>query len=90
MPRLKLTIRGRVQGVGFRFFTSRIANSLGLKGNVRNLGNGCVEVVAEGSKEMLEKLLSKARAGPSSAEVESVEVEWGKESGEFTAFGVKF
>ncbi|MDP6670352.1 MAG: acylphosphatase [archaeon] len=90
MPRLKLTIRGRVQGVGFRFFTSRIANSLGLKGFVRNLGNGCVEVVAEGSREMLEKLLSKARVGPSTAEVESTDVEWTKESGEFSAFGVKY
>lgn len=90
MPRLKLTIKGRVQGIGFRFFASRIASSLGLKGFVRNLGNGCVEIVAEGPREMLEKLLSRAREGPSTAEVESVEVEWGKETKEFTAFGIKF
>ncbi len=90
MPKLRLIIRGRVQGVGFRFFASRVANSLGLKGFVRNLGNGSVEIVAEGPKEMLEKLLSRARDGPSTAEVESAEVEWGKETKEFTAFGVKF
>lgn len=52
-------VKGLVQGVGFRATARHYANQLGLKGTVRNLANGSVEIYAEGPKESLEKLLHK-------------------------------
>lgn len=73
---IKITLSGRVQGVGFRFFIERIARNFGLTGYVKNLYSGEVEIYAEGRSEFLEELLRKARAGPSSAHVEGTKVEW--------------
>jgi acylphosphatase len=70
-------VRGRVQGVGFRFFVQRRAADLGLRGWVRNLeGRESVEVFAEGPEPDLETLVSDLRRGPSMALVETVEVDW--------------
>ncbi len=69
----KYYISGIVQGVGYRFFVERIARTLGLKGYVRNLPDGRVEVFAEGEDSILETLEAKLRIGPSAAEVEKVE-----------------
>lgn len=66
------TVRGRVQGVGFRFFVMREASDLGLRGTVRNLSDGSVEVVAGGSVEQLEELKSRLRAGPENSNVVEV------------------
>lgn len=70
----KYYISGIVQGVGYRFFVERIARNLGLKGYVKNLWDGRVEVFAEGEDSLLNQLEEKLRIGPSSAEVEKVEV----------------
>ena len=53
MPTIRVRIRGRVQGVGFRYFTQRQATSLGLGGFVRNLADGSVEVEASGERVAL-------------------------------------
>jgi len=90
MPRINLLISGHVQGVGFRFFTSRTANSLGLKGYAKNLSNGKVEIVAEGSKQGLEKFLKRIAEGPITADIENIEVKWEKETCEFKGFGMKY
>ncbi len=90
MPRVHLLVKGRVQGVGFRFFASRTANSLGLKGFVRNLPDGRVEIVAEGPKETLEKLIGQVRDGPITASIENVAVQWEQETAEFESFEIKF
>ena len=58
MKRIHVIISGRVQGVFFRYNTNKVANKLGLKGFVRNLSDGCVEVVAEGSEDKLKELNS--------------------------------
>ena len=67
------SIRGRVQGVGFRYFAQRAAASLGLGGYVRNLDDGSVEVYAAGPEDKLSQLAGMLRAGPRWAEVHAVE-----------------
>jgi len=65
-------VRGLVQGVGFRYFTQRTALRLGVKGLVRNLANGDVEVQAEASTTALEQFHAELKRGPRSAEVSEV------------------
>jgi acylphosphatase len=66
-------VSGGVQGVGFRFFAERTATSLGVKGYVRNLMDGRVEVYAIGGAEQMHALLSALRRGPRMASVQNVE-----------------
>jgi acylphosphatase len=73
---VKITVSGRVQGVGFRYFIARIAEDLGLKGYVKNLFNGDVEITAEGRKEFLDELINKAKTGPRGSKVDACKVEW--------------
>jgi acylphosphatase len=87
---LRALVRGRVQGVGFRFFVEAQARALGLKGFVRNLSNGsAVEVVAEGPMPDLEMLLSALRQGPPLAYVERVDVSWAAATGDHTTFQIR-
>jgi acylphosphatase len=66
-------IRGRVQGVGFRFFVERVASELGLRGYTRNLADGRVEVYAIGTPDQLEELAGYLRRGPRLADVRGIE-----------------
>ena len=66
-------VSGRVQGVGFRWWTRRTASRLGLSGTVRNLPDGRVEVRARGSVAALAELDTRLRIGPPGAAVEAVE-----------------
>lgn len=68
-------VYGRVQGVGFRWWTQRTASRLGLTGSVRNLADGTVEVRARGTEEAIDELETRLREGPASARVERVERE---------------
>lgn len=68
-----LIISGRVQGVGFRYFTYRSAKELGIKGWVQNLQDGTVETVLAGSHESIEKMMEKLEQGPPSARVQNIE-----------------
>ena len=68
----QVIIRGRVQGVGFRFFVLRAARAAGLVGWVRNLPDGSVEALASGDAEALARLREALRRGPPAARVESV------------------
>jgi acylphosphatase len=87
---LRALVRGRVQGVGFRFFVEAQASALGLTGFVRNLSNGStVEVVAEGPMATLETLLAELRKGPPLAYVERVDVSWAAPTGDHTGFQVR-
>jgi acylphosphatase len=67
-------IRGRVQGVGFRFFTQAAAAREGLHGWVRNNPDRCVEVAAEGEADALERFERHLRHGPPGARIDDVEV----------------
>ncbi len=90
MKRVKVYVSGIVQGVGFRYFTTRIARELGVKGYVMNLNDGRVLAVAEGSEEQIEKFISALKQGPPSAIVKGVEVIEEEFKNEFDDFRVKF
>jgi acylphosphatase len=66
-------VRGRVQGVGFRWFVWREADRLGLGGFARNLRDGAVEVVSQGPDEALDRFAQALRRGPSGARVDALE-----------------
>lgn len=87
--RLTARVHGSVQGVGFRYFVRREASTLGLRGYVRNVPDGEVEVVAEGDRPRLEHLLALLERGPSAAEVEHVEAQWSVGTGAFFSFQVR-
>ncbi len=66
-------IRGRVQGVGYRYFAQRVATDLGVTGYTRNLDDGRVEVYAVGTPEQLSELAGRLWKGPRMADVRGVE-----------------
>lgn len=69
----RFLVRGRVQGVGFRWFVEREANILGIAGWVRNNFDGTVEVLAVGTREQLARMRSRLQEGPRAARVDEVE-----------------
>lgn len=71
----RITVKGKVQGVYFRASTQDKAEELGLTGEVRNLPDGNVEVIACGRDEQVQRLLEWCHVGPPRAEVEEVLVE---------------
>ncbi len=85
---LRATVRGRVQGVGFRWYAQARAEALGVDGIVRNLRNGDVEVVAEGPRVALEELLEALKEGPSGAGVDEVDVKWEAAAGGAKGFQI--
>ncbi|GBD06821.1 Acylphosphatase [bacterium HR21] len=89
MVRARVRVRGRVQGVGFRWFVLHHARQLGVKGYVRNCPDGSVEVVVEGEPAVVERLLELVRLGPPPARVQAVEVQWETPTGEFADFDVR-
>ena len=87
--RLEATARGRVQGVGFRYFVLRRGMELGLTGWVANESDGSVRCVAEGPRADLEALLETIRLGPAGALVEEVRATWGDATGTLRDFGIR-
>lgn len=72
MKSVRYVVRGRVQGVGFRWFVRKAAGELGLRGSVRNLPDGSVEVIAAGPADALVSLEERLRNGPPAARVSEV------------------
>ncbi len=87
--RLHLRIKGRVQGVGFRFSALDEASRLGLAGWVRNTSDGGVELLAEGARDRLQRLATWAHVGPRGALVTDVEERWLQYSGNFGDFRIR-
>ncbi len=71
-----IIVEGLVQGVGYRWYAARRAQALGLKGFVRNLYDGTVEVEARGDRSLLEELIRDLKVGPRSARVTNLKIEW--------------
>jgi len=90
MERLTVWVIGRVQGVGFRYFTRRQATRLALTGWVRNEPDGSVKVVAEGPREDLEYLLKALQDGPRTSNVKEVRPHWSTASKVFLDFVVRY
>lgn len=93
MPELasvKAVVHGYVQGVFFRAYVSKSARVLGLKGYVRNLPGGKVEVQAEGNREDLERLVKQLEIGPPEAVVEKVEANYSDYTGLFSNFEIRY
>jgi acylphosphatase len=85
----RIVVTGRVQGVGFRFFTEAAAVREGLHGWVRNLPDGRVEISAEGEAEALDRFEHHVRHGPPGARVEHVEVADVGATGSDSGFSVR-
>jgi acylphosphatase len=83
-------VQGYVQGVGFRQFVLHHAAALGLRGYVRNLRDGSVEVLAQGPRAALEQLHALLWRGPAAAEVHAVQAEWREPGGHFSGFHVRW
>jgi acylphosphatase len=73
MGAFRYVVKGRVQGVGYRYFVLREASALGVTGFARNLADGTVEVVAEGADDALARLEARLREGPSFSSVEAID-----------------
>jgi len=87
--RVWLRIKGRVQGVGFRYATVDEAMRLGLTGWVRNTPDGDVELVAEGDSESIRRIITWSHAGPPGALVVDVDQQILPYAGEFDAFRIR-
>jgi acylphosphatase len=87
-PNVRLTawVHGRVQGVGFRWWTRSRATELGLEGYASNLRDGRVEVVAEGPRDDCEKLLELLRSGSTPGDVDLVVERWSGAKDNVTGF----
>jgi acylphosphatase len=86
--RVHCSVTGIVQGVGFRYYTRDEALRLGLRGWVRNLDDGRVEVVAEGPEEALQQLVAWLGRGPRSARVDRVDTRWEAATGQYHDFRI--
>ncbi len=87
--RLRATITGSVPGVGFRYFVVENARPLGLTGWARNRRDGSVEVVAEGPRATLERLLALFQQGPQRAVIDSLEFNWLEPTVEYRGFSLR-
>jgi acylphosphatase len=84
-----IIVSGLVQGVGFRFFVHRHASRLGVRGFVRNLYNGDVEIEVEGDRSLIEELIKEVRVGPRAARVQDVKVKWEQYQQRYYDFGIR-
>src|SRR5208282_5530999 len=85
----RLLVRGRVQGVGFRWFVEREAHNLGIAGWVRNNSDSSVEILAMGTRDQLAGLRSRLREGPRAARVDDVEESEAKPISGLTTFRIE-
>ena len=87
---VRIKVYGKVQGVGFRYYTLRQANKLGVKGWVRNARDGTVEIVAQGDPASLDKLSAAVKQGSPASEVKRIHVEETDGMKRYSSFQVKY
>ena len=85
-----LYIEGRVQGVFYRAFTRNLATRLGLNGWVRNLYDGRVEALFEGSRGLIEQAIQECWKGPAGSSVRNITVSWEESSAECKSFEIRY
>ena len=86
--RARLSVKGKVQGVGYRAFAARVASQRSLCGGVRNLDDGRVKLEVEGRKDQILSLIEDLKKGPPAAQVTAIDVEWSPATGRFSDFQV--
>lgn len=86
--RAHVVISGRVQGVSFRAYARDRARAAGVEGWIRNLSDGSVEAIFEGTRPAVQRMVSWCYSGPILAEVEKVEVRWEEPSGKEQGFAI--
>lgn len=86
---VSVLVRGRVQGVGFRYFAHNRACRLGLVGYVRNLRDGSVRAVAEGPRDVLEIFAAQIAHGPAGSRVAQAQIEWHPATGQYDRFSIE-
>ena len=86
----EIVVQGVVQGVGYRFFVLNQARLFDVKGYVRNMPNGTVQVVAEGKKGIVQDFIERLRIGPLSAHVTGVDVKWDEKDSGYTEFRLQY
>ena len=90
MKQVKLTVSGKVQGVFFRHYTRQQALKLRLRGYVKNLVNGDVEIVAQGDSLQVDRLIEWAKSGSPAAEVNHLKLEIMSNENKFTDFVIRY
>ncbi len=88
--RAEIIANGLVQGVGFRYYIIKNAESLELKGYTKNLFSGEILTVVEGSRAKIEELFKRIKIGPSHASVKNCKIEWGESKNEFIHFEIRY
>lgn len=88
--RAEIFVSGRVQGVGYRFFTEDTAAELNLRGFSKNLPDGRVQVEVEGEADSIKRFIEKLKTGPSAARVLDVRIEWKNYEGFYADFSIRF
>lgn len=88
--RVHVFYSGRVQGVGFRYTARELACGFEVTGSVRNVPDGRVELVAEGDEEEVNGFLEAIRHSQLGSHIRGEDVNWGRATGEFTRFEIRF
>ncbi|MDD5361116.1 MAG: acylphosphatase [Ignavibacteria bacterium] len=88
MVKIKITVRGMVQGVGYRYYCYKQAIVLDIKGYVRNLNNGDVEIEAEGNANEINEFIKQAELGPKFSKVNSVSLVKSPYEGKYSKFSI--
>jgi acylphosphatase len=86
----KVIISGHVQGVGFRYFTTDLAKQFEVRGYVRNLATGDVEVALEGDKNSVAGFLKELKSGPRWSRVSNFQIEWQPFENKYDSFNVRY
>ena len=90
MKAINGNITGKVQGVGFRYWTIRTAQNYKLGGYAKNLPDGTVEIMAEGDRGLIEEFLKDVKVGPSHSHVTGLVIDWYEQPEGFDGFDVKY
>jgi len=83
-----ILVEGMVQGVGFRYFVYRQANALGLKGMVKNLPDGNVQIAVSGDRSLIEEFIALVKVGPRQARVNNLHVRWSTSADHYEDFTI--
>jgi len=90
MKKLRIIVKGIVQGVSFRYFASYNARHYGIYGYVKNLGNGEVEIKAQGEPQTLQIFLDKIKLGPPASRIDDIQIEEDTEQIEYDSFEITY